>query len=482
MKKRLLQWLTVRRLATVILFLSLFTLTVRFAIDPDMWWHLRTGQYIVENQTIPHEDVFSYTVRGRRWITHEWLTEVMMYGVYQAGGRPALILTAAATITAAFALVYIQCKNRPYIASFVVLLAALASAPTWGPRPQMATFFLAALLMTFLESYRRQGNRRVLWMLPPLMALWVNLHGGFFLGLGLIGVVLGVDAGARIIGHTSDRTLTWSRWKALALTLIFCVLATLLNPNGHHMLTYPFETLGSSAMQEYIQEWHSPDFHNVIYLPFAIFLLGSAGVLALRARQRLDLLDLFLYLGFALAGLLSVRHIPIFSVVAAPVVSRAFGNVGIRSSRRSNRFTLNWALLLILSLLAGLRIVQMLQTNAPLEANTYPVDALAYIEEHDLADRRIYNSYNWGGYLIWRGIPVYIDGRADVYMDAFMSKYRQTYALEGDWRAPLNEYDVTYVLIEENAPLSHVLEEAPEWNQVYQDEVAVIFLRESQGG
>jgi hypothetical protein len=482
MAKRLFGWLTVRRLATAIIFLSVFTLAVRFAIDPDMWWHLKTGQTIVENRTIPREDIFSYTVNGRRWITHEWLTQIIMYGVYHVGNRAGLILATAATVTATFALVYMQCDSRPYIASFLILLGAWASAITWGPRPQMATFLLAALFMAFLEHYRRGGNRRVLWALPALMALWVNLHGGYFLGLGLVGVVLAVDAAARIVNHTSERTLTWSRWRALALTLFLCILATLANPNTYHMLIYPFETLGSNAMQVYIQEWHSPNFHEAIYLPFVMLLLGGAGILLLWGKRQVDLTDLALFLGFGFAGLLSVRHIPLFCVVAVPVVSRALGQIRIPTSRRGGQTALNWVILLVLVALAVFRTGDMLGRNAQLEAEHYPIDALAYIEEHDLVDQRIYNSYNWGGYLIWSDIPVYIDGRADVYMDEFMNMYSQTYHLLGDWRGPLNDYDVDYILVEEDIPLTYILEEAPEWNRVYRDDLAVIFVRESRDG
>ena len=93
------------------------------------------------------------------------------------------------------------------------------------------------------------------------------------------------------------------------------------------------------------------------------------------------------------------------------------------------------------------------------------------------ADHRIYNSYNWGGYLIWEGVPVFIDGRADVYGDAFMDEYVLAYQLRGDWRVPLEKYDVDYILIESGASFARFLEEAPEWEGVYQDEVAAVFVR-----
>jgi hypothetical protein len=247
------------------------------------------------------------------------------------------------------------------------------------------------------------------------------------------------------------------------------------------MLLYPFETLGSDAMQTYIQEWHSPNFHRIEYWPFALLLLGGAVTLVL-SRRKAGVTDLLLFFGFGFAGLLSARHIPLFAVVAAPVVTRALAGVRVPASRRPRLVVLNWVILLVVVALAGVWMADKFQADREAEAERYPVEALAYIREQGLADDRVYNSYNWGGYLIWKGFPVYIDGRADVYMDAFMDEYVLAYQLRGDWRVPLETYDVDYVLIERGASLGRVLAEVPEWERVYEDEVAVIFVRENGDG
>jgi hypothetical protein len=470
------RWLTVRRLMVVILFLAVFAMATRAAVDPDMWWHLATGRTILADRAIPRHDPFSYTVPGRRWFTHEWLTQVVMYGLYLLGGKAALILATAAMVTISFVLVYSLCENRPYVAAFVTLVGVVSTAIVWGPRPQIVNILMMALFLMLIEWYRR-GERRAVWALPPLTALWVNLHSGFFLGLGLLGAVLAGEEMARFTGRTSPRTLSPTGWRGLLLVLLLCVLAALLNPNGYHMLVYPFETLGSDAMQAYIQEWASPNFHRHEFWPFALLLLGGAAALIL-SRRPVDTTDLLLFLGFGFAGLLSARHIPLFAVAAVPVVTRALGDVRVSTSRRSGSILVNWLLLLLFTIMAGLWILDILQKDRQAERDQYPVAALEYIEERSLDEQRVYNSYNWGGYLIWESIPVYIDGRADVYMDAFMDEYVLAYQLRGDWRVPLDRYDVDYVLIESGASLGRVLEEAPEWSRVYEDEVAVIFLRE----
>ena len=508
----LLLWLDIRRLAVMILFLALFAAALREALDTDMWWHLATGRYILEHRTIPRQDVFSYTVPDHRWFTHEWLTQVAMYSLYRIGGTPALVLLAATTVTVTFALVYEQCAgtyslrggtpggSQPYTAIFTVLLGAFASAITWGPRPQILNPLLLALFITLLGHYRRQtppigeGDGRVhraLLALPPLTALWANLHSGFYLGLVLLSVILVGDGLALLLRRPSSCTLSPTRLRNLLLILLLCVLAALLNPNGYHMLLYPFGTLGSQAMQAYIQEWASPNFHRPEYWFFALLLLGGAAALGLVAapaearehqsatssRRAIDLTDLFLFLGFGFAGLVSARHIPLFGVVAVPIVSRALGWMRFPGSRRPGLPLLNWVILLALIVPTGIRVSNVLEKDLQVESTRYPAAALEYVRSHGLADQRMYNSYNWGGYLIWKGFPVFIDGRADVYGDAFIDEYMLAYWLHGDWRVPLDRYSVEYVLVESNLAFARLLEEAADWKCVYRDEVAVIFVR-----
>jgi len=479
--------LDTRRVLALALFIALFAMSARQITDPDFWWHLKTGQYIVQTQSIPHHDVFSFTVTDHKWITHEWLTQVLMFGLYRLGGLSALLLATCAIITFTFVLVYLQCDGRPHLAVFVVLLGALASAVTWGTRPQMLNMLLAALFLLVLQRYRA-GQQRILWCLPALTALWANLHSGFLLGLAIIALVIVGELVANWLDHRTSQTLSLPAVGRLAGILALSVAASLLNPNGVRMLVYPFETLGSGAMQQYIQEWASPDFHRPEYWPLAALLLGGAAVMVFSLRKR-DLTDVLLFCGFGFAGLLSARNIPLFAVVAVPIVTHygAQMQVGrwrwdltmLPASRAPTQagLILNWALVLLMALSAGLRVADVLLKNRTVEATHYPLAALDYIETHGLAAKRMYNSYNWGGYLLWRGYRVFIDGRADVYLDDFMNEYVLAYQLRGDWRQPLDKYAVDYVLIEREASLATLLEASREWTRAYQDNMAVIFTR-----
>jgi len=479
--------MTARRVLVIGLWVALFVMAARPISDPDLWWHLATGRYIVQTRSIPHHDVFSFTVPDHKWITHEWLTQVGMIGLYNLGGLSALLLTTCVIVTWSFFIVYIQCEARPHLAVFAVLTGALASAVTWGPRPQMLNMLLTALLLYLLRRVRVE-KRPLWWAFPLLIALWVNLHSGYFLGYVVIGAVLVGDGLAHWLDLRTADTLDRRGLRNLALALGATVIAALFNPNGFKMLWYPFETLGSKAMQEYIQEWAPPDFNRPEYWPTLALLFGGTLALTWSHRKR-DLSDVLLFLGFGFMALLSARHIPLFAVVATPILTRYAAQIELGRLHwdlcrlppvrppRGVWIAVNWLLVLLFFVAGALRLTNVLLENRDAEARRFPVHALAFIEQMGWGERRMYNSYNWGGYLLWRGYRVFIDGRADVYLDDFMNEYVLAYQLRGDWRVPLDRFAVEYILIERDASLATLLTESDEWTQVYEDELAAIWVR-----
>ncbi len=478
--------MTTRRLFEALFAVALLVIAVRHTTDPDLWWHLRTGEHILSHG-IPRTDLFSFTVPDHRWVTHEWLTQLFMWLVFRAGGLTALMLVFAALTALAFWLVYRRCSGRPYLAAFVVLLAAFAAAITWGARPQMFNLLLLALFLVIVEGVRgRALSERAFWWLPPLTALWANLHSGYLLGVVLLAVCVVGESAPRWQG--GGPALSRAAWRRLLLMTPLSFLAAAINPNGYHLWLYPFETLGSGAMQSYILEWRPPDFHTPIFWPFAALL--ALGVLALiLSPRRPGLTDLLLFGGTAGAGLLSARHIPLFALVAAPVVCRYLEAILVGTRLRGlvkpppagqTARALSQLNVLLLLLVAGAGlfwIVAQVAENDEAIRESFPVAAVNYLESAGLDDARGYNSYEWGGYLIWRGFPVFIDGRADVYGDAFMHYYRRAYDARGDWRAPLDEFAVQYALLQADSPLATVLQESGDWERTYADSLAVVYER-----
>lgn len=482
--------MTTPRLFVSLLFIALLTLTVREIADPDFWWHLRTGQFIVENRTVPRREIFSFTRFGAEWIAHEWLSETIIYLIYRVGGLPLLSLVFSGIITLAFALTYIRCAGPPYFAGFALLLGALATAPTWGVRPQMISLLWLSVYLFLLDKYTTDSPSRqslgYLFPLPLLMLLWVNLHSGYALGLAAIGIYLIAAIWEHMIAgrpHSTGRSKTHPYVRGLAVALVSTFLVVLVNPNGARMYIYPFETLTSPTMQRYIQEWFSPDFHQIEWLPFALLLLTTLAA-ALVARASVPLAQILLLFFFGLAALRSARHVPLFALVAVPVLAAQMTalfkwkpSLGTDSNRAAR--IINGALLALFGLAALGRIMAVLNNQARVERAKFPTVAVDWIRANHPAPN-LYNTYDWGGYLIWKlypEYPVYIDGRADVYGDQFIEQFLEIYRAAAGWEERLERQGVRLVLVEPTAPLAQALVNDARWEQVIGDAQSVLYRR-----
>lgn len=478
--------LSTRQLFAILLILAIFIISMRPIADPDFWWHLRTGQLIFDTHHVPETDPFSSTVTGKPWIAHEWLSELFMYGLYRLGGYGLLIIIFSALITAAFLLVYLRSPERPFVAGFALLLGALATAPTWGVRPQMISLLLTSLFLYLLDGY--QTTRRVGFILPlPFITLlWVNLHAGYALGLGIVGIYIlgdGLELLSRFLAKEKPlpaRLVKASLW--LVGILVACLLAVVVNPNGPKMYLYPFETLTSPSMQQFIQEWFSPDFHQGEWQPLAWMILALIGF-GLLSRKTSSPTKIMLTLVFGYAALISMRNVPLFAIAAVPVLSEQIGaliQIGPEQPTRRQRLSwLNPLLLVLVILAAGLRFVSVSTEQAKTEQTQFPYQAVNWISQNRPAGR-IYNSYNWGGYLIWRlypQYPVYIDGRADVYGDQFIYNYLRIYDADPGWDDTLLAQKVGIILIEPNSPLANALKLSPDWRLAFQNPGSVIFVK-----
>ena len=186
-------FLSSRRLLVLVFMTVIFAGAVRSVTDPDFWWHLKTGQHIVETGGIPHTDIYSTTFFGREWITHEWLSELFIYAIYRVLGLGGLVLVFSLIITAGFWIAYQRSARRaghPYVPGFALILGGLTAAPTWGVRPQMFSFLFASIYVAVLGNYAEDEKSRALWWLVPLMIVWVNIHAGFAMGLALIALTI----------------------------------------------------------------------------------------------------------------------------------------------------------------------------------------------------------------------------------------------------------------------------------------------------
>lgn len=475
-----------RQAFLTVFLLCLFAMAVRPATDPDLWWHLRTGQLILQSHSPIHRDPFSFTRFGQPWVNHEWLADVLIYSLYRLAGWGGLIITFAVIITAAYWLVFLRCGGRHYVAALVTAWGAIASVPSWGVRPQMLSLLLASAFLYILE--RSDAKTRAIWWTLPLMLLWVNLHAGFALGILLMvlfgtGTLLDVALGFRV-WHDARRQLKW-----LATATAVCAALVAVNPNGVRLYTYPLQTLTSRAMQTYIAEWFSPNFHELRFLPFGLLLLAIMAALPFSSRRTRPH-DLLLLLVTAFAALRSVRHIPIFVLIAAPVLStlleehmerlRRPSTAGARQPEfKSWKAPIHALIVVAFVAFAATRVAAVTAKQAQAERASFPSGAVSFLLRSDLP-RPILNHYNWGGYLIWKLYPryrVFIDGRADLYGDEFMEELSATYHLTDDWQRALQKWDVRTLVLPPDAPVVAKLLASSGWREVYADPQAVVLSR-----
>jgi hypothetical protein len=483
--------LQTRRVFVAILGLGLFTMAARRVTDPDVWWHLRTGQLIVQTHAVFHTDPYSFTRFGQPWVDHEWLSQILIFGLYRLASWGGLIAGFGAVIAATFLVVFLRCPGRPYVAGVITLWGAFASAPSWGVRPQMLTLLLASLLLLILErSYQRPN---LLWWTPLLMLLWVNLHAGYALGIVLMALFLVGDALDAVLGFAAFDSKDGppaARLRALALAIVACIAVVPLNPYGAAMYGYPLETLRSRAMQSYIGEWLSPDFHQPLYLPALGIILATVALPGLSPR-RLRPREVLLLSVTTFAALRSVRHIAIYALIAIPILSAMVlacleeRGVAKRLKWKQTPITRAKAFFNVL-LLGGFlffmvaRVRYVANRQAETEARELPSAAVSFIAAQR-PPAPIFNHYNWGGYFIWRLYPeyrVYIDGRADLYGDAFMDDLATTYYLKGDpWRGPFEKWGIRTVVLPPDAPLVTALRALPDWKTIYADGQAVVLTK-----
>jgi len=480
--------LTTRQLFFVILFIGLFSMTLRPVTDPDFWWHLRTGQLIVQTHAIPLKDIFSFTNFGKPWVAHEWLSELLIYGLFRVGSYGLLVLVFSLIITGAFFLSYMRCPKgaRPYVAGFSLFLGALATAPTWGVRPQMISLLFTSLVLYLLTCYWQHGNIKYILSLPLITLLWVNLHAGYFLGLLIIAIFIfgGLIEHLLVRVFKKRNTTGFNSKSLLSLSCIFgfSIITTLINPNGVHIIIYPFQTLTSQAMQQFIQEWFSPDFHQLMWQPLAWFILLLIGF-GMVGNKSISPTNIILTIVFGYAALISARHIPLFAIVAIPVLSEQIESlIKIPKNLQASGKLLAIAtplLLLSLILVTVFRFHQVIEDQSASEQKSFPKAAVDWIKINQPSGK-IFNSYGWGGYLIWRlspAYPVYIDGRADVYGDKFIYRFIDIYHAEPGWENYLLSDKVDLVLIEPNSNLANALRLSPLWKIVFEDVGSIIFSR-----
>jgi hypothetical protein len=471
-------------------------------VDPDYFWHLKTGEYIVAHAALPAGDIFSFTRAGQPWILHEWLFEALLYCVFATFGASGVKTLVAALSVATLALAFTAARRASGSAAAAwmpMVAGVLAMAGGMSPRPQLLTYLCFAFTLSVLLGFKYAAATRSLFVLPAVMVVWVNAHAAYATGIALLLLFTACEWLGWLARPVRD---PGQKRRLLRLTQASCltVLASLANPGLFERWLYPFQVLGMTANQV-IQEWRSPDFHDIGAQAYLVLVLLFLVAYTYAARKP-DLTELVLPLFFAVQGCLSVRHVPLAVLALVPFTALALARgplaaVGrrVRSSAAvrwylaragagadlgNKEFVLNWLAAGVLAFCLPSYLQGRQADSGRLEGARLPSGAADFVEAHRLGGK-LFNRYDDGGYLIYRLAPharVAVDGRADVYGDRFIEDYLHVYRGGADWRAKFERLGADLAVLPLDAPIRQLLLEDPRFREVYRDKYFSVLQRE----
>lgn len=469
------------RIALITTALVVGALSFGFTSDPDMWWHVRTGELILSDG-IPKHDVFSITVPGREWIAHEWLSQVFMWGLWSAGGLHALQFAFAGITLAAFMMMFAATEARPSVAATFAIIAAIGNLALTNARPMIFNTLLLAAFVLLVQRVRAGRLAPVwLWVIVPFTVVWANLHSGYQVGVVFLAVSAFGDYVEQRWGRSGQRTMPAGVAPRLGLITAVAFIASAMNPNGVALWRYPIDTLRSEWMKQNLNDWVSPDWSSWVYWPLAVLLVASVIAVVMLPR-RPSATEALLVVGTSVAVFQTARHLPVYLVVTVPILAGWVDEIlQLRPTREpSERRRPPLAPALGLAAFAVL-VPPFVRAVPDHSLRTFPVAAVDHLEASGLESERIFNDYDFGGYLIFRGLNVYADGRADVYGDEQLWRYSAVIEAKNDWPVILDEDEIAVVVSQPDRPIVAALGSDERWTVSHRDTRAVVFVRAQLG-
>jgi hypothetical protein len=459
--------------------------------DCDTGYHIRTGEYIMRTLSVPRHDIYSFITPAISWTAHEWLSEVIMALVHKAFGLTGIVIFFAWLIAFTYYLLFRIVRKRAgnILAEILVIVLVITSSEIhWLARPHIFSLLLLVIWYALLDEFQYR-NKNYLYFLPPIMLLWVNLHGGFIIALVLTGIYLFDNLVKVFLAQAGERREHGRKTRSLAAALVACLLAALVNPYGYHILLFPFKLTSNKFLMDNVDEFLSPDFHET--MPFKYLLFLVIGVFALFPK-RTRFVELLLVLLFADMALYSARYIPLFAIIVTPILVRQMsllldespGKVASFFRRRADRIGAGDAagrgyLWPVASFLLVAVLVLHGTIRYSFDEKIKPVAAVKFLEKEHI-EGNMFNNDEFGDYIIYATsgrYKVFFDGRSDMYGVDRMKEYFKVTRLEEGWDDVLRKYDIKMIIYDNGSALSRFLLDRKDWQLIYSDRVANIFVR-----
>jgi hypothetical protein len=442
--------------------------------DPDIWWHLRVGEWILQHHAVPRVAIFSAPLAGTPWLAYSWLFELVVVKLFYRLGLVGILAYTAGMIVAITAALYhlVRRLQGDFTLGVLFTFASLFSLlPIYTPRPWHFSILFFVLELDILMHVRKTGRLRELAWLPLIFALWANIHIEYIYGLFVLGLALVESVVARRSAVATIKVrVVW-----MVCALLASLLATLANPFGWRIygVVYNLVTQGGGLRQ--VSEMQALPFRGLPDYCALLLTLAAAGALAWTRRFRLFESGLLLFA--AVLSFRSLRDVWLVAVVAAAILASTITGRD-RNRAPSPRFGATLATIAAaLMVVAGFRVMKV--NNAVLNeqvANVMPVRAVEAIRTNGYAGP-LYNDFTWGGYLIWAlRMPVIIDGRTNLYGNERMDRSIATWSAQPDWASDPELKSAGLIIGPATAPLTQVLRMDSHYKLVYEDKLAAVFV------
>ncbi|MDB5447192.1 MAG: hypothetical protein JWQ97_2509 [Phenylobacterium sp.] len=436
--------------------------------DGDTYWHLAAGSWMLDHHQVPHTDPFSFTHAGQPWVPHEWLSEIIMTLVWRVAGWTGVVVLFGFAVALSMALLLSRLAR--WMGPIALAVTAwLCFGCMWVglfTRPHLLALPIMIFWTGELLDARAARRPPPLW-LAGLMVLWANLHGSFVFG-ALVAAPLALEALAE---GWRDPWPVLRGWGVFALA---CLVAVMLTPNGFEALIYPFQIMSMQTLNG-IVEWRPPDFTKWTEFQAALlvtlFVCLARGVKAPVFRVLLVLFILHMSLQHQRHELVLALIVPLF--LAEPI-GRSFGRQAPRppAARLAPALLFALAALVMIGVRAAHPVVRVDAVNTPRSALEHVPPAL-------LA-RPVLNTYSFGGYLVFRGVRPFIDGRADMYGDDFFSRdMRLMRGDDAEFARAQTQYGLDWTVLQPGEPLARAMDRKPGWTRLYRDHWAVVHVRQA---
>jgi hypothetical protein len=481
--------------ALTLLLVTIGTLAFHYkfsVLDPDIWWHLKVGDWILEHHAVPHTGILSRTAADRPWVAYSWGYEVLLsrayawFGIMGIGAYGTLLTLAVAS---AMYWMLRRLSGRFWVALLGTGVVCSAFLFNGMPRPFFFSIALFAVTLTLLLEANRAGRIERLYWLPLIFCFWANLHIQFIYGLFLVGLFVGVHLALRLGRVVRIAPIFFLTSSLPSATLVAigagCVLATLAGPYTYHLYQVVYEYSRAKFTYAVIVELQPLTFRGFSH--FVELFLTAAGFFAVGWKRKFDVFKLALLTAATLIAYRTMRDAWFVCLPAAACIADALAS-GQENERAGNWFVESWLEKLGVAAVAAVLLALVSNgtdfTSRGLDraiSSQYPVNAVNYLRRNPLPGP-LYNNLNWGGFLMWYmpQYPVAIDGRNDLYGDKLDQIFFSSQNAEKSYETDpyLNEAGV--VLLGSNIPLAKVLTVDPRFQLVYHDSIATVFARRSQ--